>query len=87
MLLKPLALIASKVDGTTGGLFQDPSVGVASSVLPKFHPGLRRANASVADMGLNSEFGQRARSKGAAALRPNNKAVMPKLSILNMGKI
>jgi hypothetical protein len=37
---------------TTGALFQDPSSGVASRVLPKFQPGWRAATKSVADMEL-----------------------------------
>jgi hypothetical protein len=39
-LLKPAVLASSKVAPTTGGLFQEPSVGVASNVLPRFQPGL-----------------------------------------------
>jgi hypothetical protein len=53
MLLNPLAWISAKVEATTGGLFHDPSVGVASSVFPKFHPGFRPANATEAVIGVN----------------------------------
>jgi hypothetical protein len=44
--------MSANVEATTGGLFQDPSSGVASSVLPKFQPGLRAANAAEAVMGV-----------------------------------
>ena len=40
------------MEATTGGLFHDPSSGIASSVLPKFHPGLRAANAAEAVIGV-----------------------------------
>ena len=33
--------MSSNVLATTGGLFQDPSVSTASSVLPRFQPGFR----------------------------------------------
>lgn len=52
MLLNPAALISEKVDATTGALFQLPSVGIASSVFPKFHPGLRAAKAAEALIGV-----------------------------------
>ena len=51
-LLNPLALISAKVAGTTGGLFHEPSVGTASSVLPRFHPGFRAAKAADAVIGV-----------------------------------
>jgi hypothetical protein len=54
-LLKPEALKASNVEGTTGGLFQDPSVGVALRVLPRFHPGLRPSNANATEIGVKGE--------------------------------
>jgi hypothetical protein len=54
MLLNPRAAIAENVAGTTGGLFQDPSFGVASSVLPRFHPGFRPANAAEAVTGVKA---------------------------------
>jgi hypothetical protein len=53
MLLNPLACISAKVIGWTGGLFQEPSVGIASRVFPKFHPGFSPANASAAVRGKN----------------------------------
>ena len=40
------------MEATTGGLFHDPSSGIASSVLPKFHPGFRAANAAEAVIGV-----------------------------------
>jgi hypothetical protein len=52
MLLNPLAWISAKVMGWTGGLFQEPSVGVASRVLPRFHPGFSPANAALAVIGM-----------------------------------
>jgi hypothetical protein len=51
MLLNPLAWISAKVMGCTGGLFQEPSVGIASRVFPRFHPGFSPANASLAVIG------------------------------------
>lgn len=51
--MKPAAFTSSKVDDTTGGLFHEPSSGVASSVFPRFHPGLRLATKSAAEMGVN----------------------------------
>lgn len=50
--MNPAALIASNVAGTTGALFQLPSVGRASSVFPKFHPGLSAAKAADALIGV-----------------------------------
>ena len=50
--MKPLALISLKVTAFTGGLFQDPSSGVASRVFPKFHPGLNAAKAADAETGV-----------------------------------
>lgn len=50
--MKPAALTSANVDATTGALFQDPSSGVASSVLPRFQPGCRWATKSGAEMGL-----------------------------------
>lgn len=47
--MKPAALASSKVAPTTGGLFQEPSVGTASNVLPKFHPGLIAATQFAAE--------------------------------------
>jgi hypothetical protein len=52
MLLNPLAWISEKVMGWTGGLFQEPSVGIASRVLPRFHPGFSPANAALAVIGI-----------------------------------
>jgi len=53
-LLNPFAAMSAKVEGWTGGLFQDPSSGVASSVFPKFHPGFNAANAADAEIGVNA---------------------------------
>jgi hypothetical protein len=53
-LLNPLALTSVKVLATTGGLFQEPSSGVASRVFPKFHPGLSAAIAAEAVTGVNA---------------------------------
>jgi len=44
--------MSANVEGTTGGLFQSPSLGVASRVFPKFHPGLRSLNAAEAVTGV-----------------------------------
>jgi hypothetical protein len=52
MLLNPLAWISAKIMGWTGGLFQEPSVGIASRVLPRFHPGFSPANAALAVIGM-----------------------------------
>jgi len=52
-LLNPAALISEKVEATTGAFPQSPSVGTASSVFPKFHPGLSAAKAAEAVMGVN----------------------------------
>lgn len=48
-LLNPAALTSSNVLSTTGGLFHDPSLGIASSVLPRFHPGLMALTKSAAE--------------------------------------
>lgn len=48
MLLNPRALISASSFGVAGALFHDPSSGTASSVFPRFHPGLRPANAAAA---------------------------------------
>lgn len=60
MLLKPLALIAVKTEATTGGLFQLPSVGMASSVFPKFHPGFKASKRAWAVIGVKVEPAQAA---------------------------
>lgn len=52
MDLKPFAWIAAKTEATTGGLFQLPSVGTASSVFPKFQPGFSCAKAADAVIGV-----------------------------------
>jgi len=39
---------------TTGALFHDPSSGMASSVFPRFHPGLRPAYAADAVTGVKT---------------------------------
>jgi hypothetical protein len=52
--LNPLALTAANVPATTGGLFQEPSSGIASRVFPKFHPGLRAAIAAEAVTGVKA---------------------------------
>ena len=41
------------MEAITGGLFHDPSSGIASRVFPKFHPGFRAANAADAVTGVN----------------------------------
>jgi hypothetical protein len=52
-------LTSSNVLPTTGGLFQDPSVSIASRVLPKFQPGLIAVKNSWAVIALNgAEEGQ-----------------------------
>jgi hypothetical protein len=43
--------MSSKVEPTTARLFQDPSVGVASRVLPRFQPGLRPSKNLPAEIG------------------------------------
>jgi hypothetical protein len=50
--------MSSKVEPTTGGLFQDPSVSVASRVLPRFHPGL------IASKNLPAETGEKDEVEG-----------------------
>jgi len=45
------------VDATTGGLFQDPSVSTASSVLPRFQPGLRAAKKEGAEREVKEVVG------------------------------
>lgn len=52
-LLKPAFFTSVKVEATTGGLFQEPSLGVASRVFPRFQPGWRAATKSDAEMALN----------------------------------
>lgn len=52
--MKPWALTVVNVPATTGGLFQEPSSGVASRVFPKFHPGLSAAIAAEAVTGVNA---------------------------------
>jgi hypothetical protein len=52
--LNPLALTAANVPATTGGLFQEPSSGIASRVFPKFHPGFSAAMAAEAVTGVNA---------------------------------
>lgn len=52
--MNPLAWICVNVVAWTGGLFQDPSSGVASSVFPKFQPGFKAANAADAVTGVNT---------------------------------
>lgn len=52
--LKPLAWTWEKVAATTGGLFHDPSSGVASRVFPRFHPGLSAAYAAEAVTGVKA---------------------------------
>jgi hypothetical protein len=51
-LSNPLAFISANVEATTGGLFHDPSVGMASRVFPRFHPGSNAANAADAVIGV-----------------------------------
>lgn len=51
--LKPADLIESKVEGTTGALFQSPSFWTASSVLPRFQPGFKEAMYAEALTGVN----------------------------------
>jgi len=46
--------MSENVEAWTGGLFQDPSSGVASSVFPKFHPGFNAANAAEAEIGVKA---------------------------------
>ncbi len=46
--MKPAALTSLNVVATTGGLLQSPSVCVASSVFPRFHP----ATKADAEMGV-----------------------------------
>ena len=50
--MKPAALTSSNVVATTGGLLQSPSVCVASSVFPRFHPGFKAATKADAEMGV-----------------------------------
>lgn len=50
--MKPAALTSSKVAATTGGFFQSPSVGVASRVFPRFHPGFKAATKADAEIGV-----------------------------------
>ena len=50
--MKPAALTSSKVAATTGGLFQSPSVCVASRVFPRFHPGFKAATKADAEIGV-----------------------------------
>lgn len=52
-LLNPAFFTSVKVEATTGGLFQEPSLGVASRVFPRFHPGCSAATKSDAEMALN----------------------------------
>ena len=52
-LLKPAFFTSLKVEATTGGLFQEPSFGVASRVFPRFQPGWSAATKSDAEMALN----------------------------------
>lgn len=53
-LLKPAFFTSVKVEATTGGLFQEPSLGVASRVFPRFQPGWSAATKSEAEMALNA---------------------------------
>ncbi len=53
MLLKPFSTISTSVASVTGGLFQDPSSGTASSVFPRLQPGFNPANAADAVIGVN----------------------------------
>ena len=46
--------MSSKVAATTGGLFHEPSVSIASSVLPRFQPGFKAAKKFEAEMALNA---------------------------------
>jgi hypothetical protein len=55
MPLNPAFFASSKVAPTTGGLFQLPSVSTASSVLPRFHPGLILSKKLPAEMAVNFE--------------------------------
>jgi hypothetical protein len=48
--------MSSNVLSTTGGLFQLPSVGIASSVLPTFQPGLRAARKAEAVIDVKDEL-------------------------------
>lgn len=50
--MKPAAFASSKVEPTTGGLFQSPSSSTASSVLPRFHPGFKAATKDEAEIDL-----------------------------------
>lgn len=50
--MKPAALTSSKVAATTSGLFQSPSVSIASRVFPRFHPGFKAATKADAEMGV-----------------------------------
>ena len=54
-LLNPLACTWEKVVACTGGLFHDPSLGTASRVFPKFHPGFNDAKAAEAVTGVKVE--------------------------------
>jgi hypothetical protein len=54
--LYPDFLMSSNVAATTGGLFQLPSVSIASSVLPTFHPGLMLAKNFAAVMVAKDEL-------------------------------
>jgi hypothetical protein len=51
--LKPPFFTVSKVDATTGALFQDPSSGTASRVFPRFQPGCRAETKLAAEIALN----------------------------------
>ena len=46
--------MTARVEASTGALFHDPSLGTASRVLPKFHPGFNAANAADAVTGVKA---------------------------------
>lgn len=53
-LLNPLARTSSKVSDVTGELFHESSLGKDSRLFPRFHPGVKAANAADAVIGVNS---------------------------------
>lgn len=57
MDLYPDFWTSSKVEGTTGGLFHEPSVSTASSVLPRFQPGLSSSKNLLAEIGAKDDVG------------------------------
>lgn len=77
-LLNPLALMSANVEATTGGLFHEPSVGIASSVFPKFHPGFSAANAADAVIGVKGVVHQGVAAEEATATHQARRLNTPK---------